>query len=114
MIEDVVLNWLNDQLDVPCYMEEKENMPESYVLIEKTGASEENLIWDATFAIQSYAKSLYMAADLNKRVKKAMSRIIELDFVTRSKLNSDYNYTDTARKIHRYQAVFDLKHYEEA
>lgn len=114
MIEKVVLDWLNDQLNVPCYMEEKENMPASYVLIEKVGASEENLIWDATFALQSYAETLYMAAELNEQVKEAMDHIIELDVITRSKLNSDYNYTDTARKKYRYQAVYDLKHYEEA
>lgn len=113
MIEKIVLDWLNEQLDVPCYTEEKENMPAVYVLIEKVGGTEENLIGDATLAIQSYADTLYKAAELNKRVKRAMKHLIELDVITRSKRNSDYNYTDTARKIHRYQAVYDLKYYEE-
>ena len=37
--------------------------------------------------------------------------IIELDDISRCELNTDYNYTDTARKKYRYQAVYDIVHY---
>jgi hypothetical protein len=40
-----------------------------------------------------------------------MENAITLDDVTRSALNSDYNFTDTASKGYRYQAVFDVIHY---
>ena len=108
MIEKTIIDYLNDNLVVPAYMEMPEDKPERFVLLEKTGSSVENLIYSATFAIQSYAESLYEAAVLNEEVKKAMDNIIALDSVLSSKLNSDYNFTDTETKEYRYQAVYDL------
>lgn len=108
MIELTVLNYLTSELNVPVFMETPENIPESYVLVEKTGSGRDDLIHNATFAIQSYAASLYGAAVLNELVKDAMFRIIETEDVSRSELNSDYNFTNPTTKQHRYQAVFDL------
>lgn len=110
MIEKIVMDYLNDSLEVPAYMEIPENKPERFILMEKTGGSVENFIYSATLAIQSYAKTLYEAATLNEEVKKAMDGIIVLDSVLSSKLNSDYNFTDTETKEYRYQAVYDLSY----
>ena len=49
----------------------------------------------------------------NEKVKAAMKRIIEQDEISRSTLNSDYNFTDVITKKYRYQAVYDLKYYQE-
>lgn len=112
MIEKIVLDYLNKELEVPAYMEEPEDLQaEQYVLIEKTGSSQANHLYTATLAIQSYADTLCKAAQLNEQVKTAMDGITREKEVTRSELNSDYNYTDTARKQYRYQAVYDLTHY---
>ena len=112
MIEKIVLDYLNKELEVPAYMEEPEDLQaEQYVLIEKTGSSQANHLYTATLAIQSYAGTLYKAAQLNEQVNTAMDGITREKEVTRSELNSDYNYTDTARKQYRYQAVYDLTHY---
>ena len=111
MIEKIVLDHLNNVLDVPAYMEKPESPPERYVLIEKTGSGTDNQIHSSTLAVQSYAATLYQAAELNESIKAAMNRLIELDEITRAKLNSDYNFTDTTKKQYRYQAVFDLTHY---
>ena len=108
MIEKIVLDYLNKTLGVPAYMEKPAELPEKYVLLEKTGSSSENCIKSATFALQSYAGSLFDAATLNEEVKKAMDNIIVLNEVMGSELNSDYNFTDTTKKQHRYQAVYDL------
>ncbi|OOV85805.1 hypothetical protein BTA35_0216720, partial [Oceanospirillum linum] len=64
-----------------------------------------------TFAFQSYAPSMYEAAVLNEAVKETVEGMIELDEISKIKLNSDYNYTDTTTKEYRYQAVFDMNHY---
>ena len=56
---------------------------------------------------------MYEAAALNEKVKAAMKRIIERDEISRSTLNSDYNFTDVTTKKYRYQAVYDLKYYQE-
>lgn len=108
MIEEIVVDYLNDNLEVPAFMEMPEVQPESFVLVERTGGSEEEHIQYATLAIQSYAESAYQAAVLNEMVKKAMKDIVILDSIFKSKLNSDYNFTDATKKKHRYQAVYDL------
>lgn len=111
MIEQTVLDFLKNTLEVPVFPEEPETPQKEYVLIEKTGSGSENYINRATFAIQSFSVSMYQAAALNEKVKKAMEKIADLDEICKCSLNSDYDYTDTTRKKYRYQAVFDLVHY---
>lgn len=108
MIEKTVLKYLKNTLSVPVYTEKPDAPPKRYVLIEKTGGSCEDHVNSATLAIQSYAESLYEASLLNESVKDAMDNIIILDTIGKSKMNTDYNYTDTAKKIYRYQAVYDI------
>lgn len=109
MIEEIVLQYLNKALNVPVYMEiPQSTSSDSFVIIEKTGGSRENYINSATFALQSYAETKYLAATLNEKVKAAMDRIIELNSILKSEYNTDYDYTDTTKKKYRYQAVYDL------
>ena len=110
MIEKTILDYLNSELDVPAYMEKPETIPGSYVLIEKTGSGRRNHINTAMVAVQSIAGSLYEAAQLNEQVKAAMDGLITLPGVSRSALNSDYNFTDPDTGTYRYQAVYDLVH----
>lgn len=112
MIEKVILDHMNSKLSVPAYMEMPKDPPMRFVLIEKTGSGMINQIGDATFAIQSHAESMYQAAALNESAKIAMLAAAELKEVASVRLNSDYNYTDGTTKDYRYQAVFDLSHYE--
>ncbi len=111
MIEKIILDYLDQELSVPVYMERPDSPPETYVLIEKTGSGKRNQIYDATIAIQSYAPSMYEAAVLNETVKETMDSAVTLGSISRVGLNSDYNFTDTAMKAYRYQAVFDITHY---
>ncbi len=48
---------------------------------------------------------------LNEQTKTAVDSLIELTEIAKVRLNSDYNFTDTATKRYRYQAVYDLNHY---
>lgn len=111
MIEKIILDYLEQELTVPVYMERPADPPEQFVLIEKTGSGKRNFICDATLAIQSYAPTLYEAAVLNETVKEAMETAVRLNAVSMVSLNSDYNFTDTEMKQYRYQAVFDVTHY---
>lgn len=108
MIEIVLLNYLKEVLSVDVFMEIPPDPPETYVRIEKTGSSEEEYIETATFALQSYAESMYEAALLNREVIDKMRKIITLDEVFKVKLNSDYNFTDPSTKKYRYQCIFDI------
>lgn len=114
MVELIVLNYLEDELTVPCAMQEPANKTpgnDRFVVLEKTGSSKTSHIYTATFAIQSYAPTLYEAAQLNEEVKSAMYDIITLDEITRVSLISDYAFTKESTKQPRYQAVFELTHY---
>ncbi len=115
MIEATVRNFLNEKLDVPAWLEmpKGETIPSAYVLIQKTGSSRYNHIDHATFAIQSYNDTMAKASLLNEAVKAAMDNLITLQNISASKLNSDYNFTDTQTKQYRYQAVYDITYKEE-
>jgi len=114
MIELSIINYLKTALSpINVESEIRQGMPDSFVFVEKTGSSQSDQLYHATFAVQSYASSLYEAMVLNEAVKKAMMGAIALSEVTRVELNSDYNYTDQATKQPRYQAVFDITHYKE-
>lgn len=110
MIEKIVKDYLVSMMQVDVCLEVPHG-GSTFIVIEKTGSSKENHIYKATIAVQSYADSLYEAAQLNEAVKAAMENIIELDSVCDCDLNSDYNFTDTETKKYRYQAVFDITHY---
>lgn len=111
MIEVVIKQFLDDHLSVQAFSERKDNMPEKYVFFEKTGSGKKNQLLSSTFAFQSYAESMYEAAKLNEELKEVVEDMIALNEVSKIKLNSDYNYTDTEIKKYRYQAVFDINHY---
>lgn len=113
MIEETVMQFLQTKLNalnppVPVYFERPERLPTKYVIIEKTGASVENYIYSATFAVQSYAPSLYEAASLNELVKGYMEALPDERDVGACDCNSDYNFTDPDTRDYRYQAVFDI------
>jgi len=107
MIEQIVLNHMDNKLDVSVDME-RNGQTVPFVLIEKTGSSREEHLNTATFAFQSYGKSLLEAATLNETVKTAAFELMELGSISHVKLNSDYNFTDTSTKDYRYQALFDV------
>lgn len=111
MIEIVIKQFLDDHLSVPSFLERPKDPPEKYVLFEKTGSGKSNFLPSSTFAFQSYALSLYEAALLNEELKEVVESMIVLNEMSKIKLNSDYNFTDTATKEYRYQAVYDINHY---
>mgnify|MGYP004716080101 CR=1 FL=1 len=111
MIEISIKQYLDGHLSVPAFFEKPKNLPERYVLVEKTGGAEKNHISAATFAFQSYAGSMSEAAQLNDEVKRVIADLVQLDVISAVALNGDYNFTDTATKKYRYQAVFDISHY---
>lgn len=111
MIELIVRKYLISKLEIPVVFEHQKNLPEQFILIQKTGSSRENFLNSSTIAIQSYGASLFDAAKLNEKIKNLMYDLIEVPEVARVKLNSDYNFTDTETKRYRYQAIFDINYY---
>lgn len=112
MIEKVVLNYLSGALPVPVRMEVPKNPPERFVVLEKTGSNETNKINQATIAAQSYGKTMLQAAELNEQVKAAFENMLDLPQIGSVKLNSDYNFTNTATEKYRYQALYVITYTE--
>lgn len=110
MIAKTLLDYLSSVLDVPVVMEAPEQVTD-YVLIDQTGSRRMNHITTTTLALQSYGATLYEAMLLNKEVEEAMDGFAELGEVTRVELNTDYNFTNTATKQYRWQAVYNITHY---
>lgn len=108
MIEKIILDYLSKTLHIDAYMEEPKVKKDTYILIEKIGSARVDRVNRASFAIQSYSRTLEGAVILNDRVKDAMLKIIETEDIGSVKLDGDYNFTDTQTKRYRYQAVFDL------
>lgn len=112
MIEQIVISYLNRNMDIEAYAEVPEKPPAKFIVIEKTGSSLVNRIKYATIAVQSWAKRMEDAMLLNEAVKDAMlDGLVTLDEIGSITLNSDYNFTDTSTRTYRYQAVFDIVHY---
>ena len=112
MIETTVLDYLRDRLGVPVTMEVPEGASGTFVVLEKTGSSRQNYIRRATLAVQSYAPTLLLAAQLDDHVIEAMLALPKLDRVAACRLERDYNFTNTETKKYRYQAVFAVTYYE--
>ena len=112
MIEVTLYEYLKASLQKPVYMEMPSPIPSEFYLLEKTGGNIEDHIGHATFALQSYGKTLAMSVSMSMDGVKAMLNAISLDTVSSCTLNSEYNFPDLTRKKHRYQAVFNLTHYE--
>lgn len=110
MIETLLIDYLSEHLEVFVGMEAPEQTTD-YVLIDKTGSSRNNHIITSSFAIQSYGATLYDAMLLNNEVTEVMEGLIELNQITRVELETDYNFTNTATKQYRWQAVYDITHY---
>lgn len=111
MIEIVIKKFLDENLKVPSFFEHTKNMPESFVIIEKTGSGGSDYVHSATFAFQSYAPSLQKAAELNEIVKKTVEQLVTVNEVSGVHHNSDYNFTDTEIQKYRYQAVYDINYF---
>lgn len=112
MIEKIVLDYLKSHIEYPVDMEQPETKPNTFVVLEKISGGRENCLNYATIAIQSYADTLFKAAELNETIKTTMLSIIELKKIARCSLDSDYNFTDDTTKQYRYQAVFDFTYYD--
>lgn len=111
MIEVIVKEHLEQQLQVPVYMEYPKNAPARFVVLKKSDSSREDLIDAAMFVADSYAESMYEAARLNAQVVAALDALADLDSIGKSERGGDYAFFDTANKRHRYQAVQTITHY---
>lgn len=108
MIEKVVLDYLKEVMDVGVYLDRISGITKPFVLFERTGSNVINHTTTALFAFQSYADSMFKAAELNEKLKKALDDMPNHTNISKAKLNSDYNFTNTQTNEYRYQAIYEI------
>ena len=113
MIEVILRDYLSEAVSYPVLMEKPDNPPAEFAVLERTGDSQVNYVRDATIAAQTYAGSLYRAAEMAEEIAGLMENAVSLDNVASVEINSIYNYTNRLTKEYRYQAVFDVVYYTE-
>lgn len=121
MIEETIYNYLKDNASVtwqtmrdPTTGANKDIAETKYGLFEKTSSRESDHVLYSTFAFQSYAPTLLEAAQISAELRRLMKDLPKhTSEVSKAQLNSEYNFTNTADKQPRYQAVFSLVHFEE-
>lgn len=110
MILFKLIEYLTGKLDVYVGVSAPESTT-GYVLIDQTGSSNRNHIMTATVAVQSYGSTLENAIRLNEQVKAEMLSFASEDEVASVRLETEYNFTNTATKQYRWQAVYSITHY---
>lgn len=118
MVENLVIEYLNNHEDIafPAYGDTPKSPRDGdfcYYLVEKTGSTNRDRIHTAQVTIQSYGTSKAQAAGMNEGMIGVMLGLTSLPAVSACRLNSDYDFTDTAKRRYRYQAVFDITYTRE-
>lgn len=115
IIEEALIAYLSTALHdggYPVYaMTPKQDVPRNYIVIDKTGSQLRNGVARATIAIQSISSdSLLKAIEINEEVVEAMENFSSEMNVFGVHLQADYNFTNTATKQYRYQAVYEINY----
>lgn len=115
MIEEIVLNYLKDNLDVDVFLETPSNHSDTYVTMKLIGSGMDNHINAATFEFYCYSQSKYESAVLDRMLKEAMLGnestsygIIELSTISACKYGGGNDAPDTSKKAYRYRSYYNL------
>lgn len=121
MIEETIYSYLEERASVPWLAmrpptegDHEEFMSYRYGLFEKTNSQKVDHVNYSTFAFQSYAPTLLEAAQISAELRELIEDLPNVTSeVSKAQLTGEYNFTNTADKQPRYQAVFSLVHFEE-
>lgn len=109
MIEAILVDYLGTELNVPVFVMLPETIPQgNFIVLGRIGNSKTNYITSYTIAVQSYGATALSAATLNESVIEAMENLLEDDRFSRIHLNNGNMFTDTVRKLNRYQSTFEI------
>lgn len=113
MLEEQLIGYLEEKTGLHTSNEKTAGrIPQEYILVQRTGGSEVNMVDGAVYAIQSISSiSKLRAAEINELVKSAMRRFNEAANISSCKLNSDYDFTDARSKEYRYQAIYEIVYF---
>ena len=109
MIEAILIDYLGTELNVPVFVMLPETIPQGdFIVLDRIGNTKTNYITSYTIAVQSYGSTALSAATLNESVIEAMESLLEDGRFSRIHLNNGNMFTDTTRKLNRYQSTFEI------
>ena len=109
MIEKKILDYLNDNMEVPAYMEYPENAELPFIVIEMTSGYSADHLMITTFVMDTYDTSMYKTALLNDSLISTMRKWVEKDHtIARVDIKNNYHDSNTATKEYRYKLVVDI------
>lgn len=120
MIESTLITYLLNRTSAgtDVYAERPGELPDLFIVLEKTSGMIEFGIYEDTIAIQSVStSSLLQAITLDEEVIDAILGdsdsygIVDLDDIISVEHNTTANFTDPETKEYRYQSVFVITHY---
>ena len=114
MIEEIIIHYLGHEQALPVYAELPGDPPDEYILLQRTGGAEENLIREATVAVQTVTtESRFRAAQLAEALRTTMLGIVSRREIFHCSVNAGpYDFTDSTTKAYRYQTVYTLYYKE--
>lgn len=112
MIEELLRNFLDENLSAPVFLNVPKDHPAEYYELEKTGGSRSDFIWESVFALKAYGETDYRAAVMIRDANNILlDKAIERPEISKVELNSTADFKDTEKKLPRYQSVFVVTHY---
>ena len=108
ILEKKIIEYLSPLLSVPVVAETPEDVPDSYVSIERVGRAVRNRVTTDSIAFKSHGNTMLDAAELDEEVQECMEGFISLDEISSVTLQSNYNATDTSNLKYRYQCIYDI------
>lgn len=116
MIEIMIMDFLKaqkfEEIGTNVFLEVPKEVPEDYILIQKTSGNISNHIKNGTLAIRSISsKSKYKAALINEKVINSLIYKLDNSKIISCALNSSYDFPDVTTKKYRYQSVYSFKYY---
>lgn len=108
ILEKKIIEYLSPLLSVPVVAETPEDVPDSYVSIERVGRAVRNRVTTDSIAFKSHGNTMLDAAELDEEVQGCMEGFISLDEISSVTLQSNYNATDTSNLKYRYQCIYDI------
>ena len=108
LIEPVVLNYLNENMNIPVETEIPKSLPEKFVVFTIVERGRKNFINHVTIEFHSYAKRKLDAAEIDEQVRMLMEDIIVLPEVAASRLSGGNDINDPEIDRYRYRCYFNL------
>ncbi|MDO5329008.1 MAG: hypothetical protein Q4E88_02755 [Coriobacteriia bacterium] len=106
-VEKTIIDFLNDEIeDIHTYSDAPEkNRPNEFITVEIQNKNEDSFISKSTVAIQCWSNKRVNASKLAHRVCSELIKLVNIDYVSKCKIENFLNFPDLQGKIPRYQIV---------